>query len=65
MLKRDERRFKVADRDGDLIATRQEFTAFLHPEDYDHMKDVIIQVRFKLLFIPHAPMECLGSPPHF
>ncbi|XP_012681394.1 reticulocalbin-3 isoform X1 [Clupea harengus] len=43
MLKRDERRFKVADRDGDLIATRQEFTAFLHPEDYDHMKDVIIQ----------------------
>ncbi|KAL2101145.1 hypothetical protein ACEWY4_002906 [Coilia grayii] len=43
MLTRDERRFKMADRDGDLIATREEFTAFLHPEDYDHMKDIIIQ----------------------
>lgn len=43
MLRRDERRFKAADRDGDLIATRQEFTAFLHPEDYDHMRDIIVQ----------------------
>ncbi|XP_062388192.1 reticulocalbin-3 isoform X2 [Sardina pilchardus] len=43
MLKRDERRFRAADRDGDLIATREEFTAFIHPEDYDHMKDVIVQ----------------------
>lgn len=43
MLTRDERRFKAADRDGDLIATREEFTAFIHPEDYDHMKDIIVQ----------------------
>ncbi|XP_063047214.1 reticulocalbin-3 isoform X2 [Engraulis encrasicolus] len=43
MLKRDERRFRLADRNGDLIATREEFTAFLHPEEYDHMKDIIIQ----------------------
>jgi len=43
MLKRDERRFRMADRDGDLIATREEFTAFLHPEDYDHMKHIIVQ----------------------
>ncbi|XP_078093363.1 reticulocalbin-1-like [Mustelus asterias] len=42
MYKRDERRFKMADRDGDLIATREEFTAFLHPEEFDFMKSVVI-----------------------
>lgn len=44
MLTRDERRFKTADRDGDGIATRVEFTAFLHPEEFDYMKDVVVQV---------------------
>lgn len=44
MLARDERRFKAADRDGDGIATREEFTAFLHPEEFDHMRDVVVQV---------------------
>lgn len=44
MLIRDERRFKTADRDSDGIATREEFTAFLHPEEYDHMKAVVVQV---------------------
>uniref|UniRef100_A0A1A8KFW6 Reticulocalbin 3, EF-hand calcium binding domain n=1 Tax=Nothobranchius kuhntae TaxID=321403 RepID=A0A1A8KFW6_NOTKU len=43
MLARDERRFKTADRDGDGIATREEFTAFLHPEEFDYMKDVVVQ----------------------
>eukprot|EP00062_Callorhinchus_milii_P025435 gi/632986418/ref/XP_007910227.1/ PREDICTED: reticulocalbin-3 isoform X2 [Callorhinchus milii] len=42
MQSRDERRFKMADKDGDLIATREEFTAFLHPEEFDYMKDVIV-----------------------
>ncbi|XP_014452105.2 reticulocalbin-3 isoform X1 [Alligator mississippiensis] len=42
MLVRDERRFKAADKDGDLVATREEFTAFLHPEEFDYMKDVVI-----------------------
>ncbi|KAM4635818.1 reticulocalbin-3 isoform 2-T2 [Polymixia lowei] len=42
MLIRDERRFKTADRDGDGIATRDEFTAFLHPEEFDHMKGVVV-----------------------
>ena len=44
MLRRDENRFKAADRDGDSIATREEFTAFLHPEEFDHMRDVVVQV---------------------
>ncbi|XP_041820156.1 calumenin-A [Chelmon rostratus] len=43
MMSRDERRFRVADRNGDLIADKQEFTAFLHPEDHEHMKDIVVQ----------------------
>ncbi|KAI1889574.1 hypothetical protein AGOR_G00164310 [Albula goreensis] len=42
MLPRDERRFKSANLDGDLSATREEFTAFLHPEDFEHMKDIVV-----------------------
>uniref|UniRef100_UPI0037E8FBA1 calumenin-A n=1 Tax=Semicossyphus pulcher TaxID=241346 RepID=UPI0037E8FBA1 len=43
MMARDERRFRVADTNGDLIADKVEFTAFLHPEDHEHMKDVVVQ----------------------
>ncbi|XP_076578137.1 calumenin-A [Chaetodon auriga] len=43
MMSRDERRFRVADRNGDLIADKEEFTAFLHPEDHEHMKDIVVQ----------------------
>ncbi|XP_042332580.1 reticulocalbin-3 isoform X1 [Sceloporus undulatus] len=42
MLARDERRFKAADKDGDMSATREEFTAFLHPEEFDYMKDIVV-----------------------
>lgn len=49
MLLRDERRFKTADRDSNGIATRDEFTAFLHPEEYDHMKNVVVQVTLYLV----------------
>lgn len=44
MLPRDERRFKTADVDGDLAATREEFTAFLHPEEFEHMKNIVVLV---------------------
>lgn len=44
MLPRDERRFKAADLDGDLAATREEFTAFLHPEEFEHMKNIVVLV---------------------
>ncbi|CAL8242423.1 unnamed protein product [Merluccius merluccius] len=43
MMARDERRFKIADKNGDLIANKEEFTSFLHPEDYDHMKEIVVQ----------------------
>ncbi|KPP64275.1 reticulocalbin-3-like [Scleropages formosus] len=44
MLTRDERRFKAADGNGDGKATKEEFTAFLHPEEFDHMKNVVVAV---------------------
>ncbi|KPP76259.1 Calumenin-like [Scleropages formosus] len=42
MMSRDERRFKMANKDGDLVANKEEFTAFLHPEEYDYMKDIVV-----------------------
>ncbi|XP_056333780.1 calumenin-B [Danio aesculapii] len=42
MMTRDERRFKMADLDGDLRANKEEFTAFLHPEEFDYMKDIVV-----------------------
>lgn len=44
MLPRDERRFKRADVDGDAAANREEFTSFLHPEEFEHMKDIVVLV---------------------
>lgn len=35
----------MADQDSDLQANKEEFTAFLHPEEYDHMKDIVVLVR--------------------
>lgn len=53
MLPRDERRFKQADLDGDSEATREEFTAFLHPEEFEHMKDIVVLVSSGIAtFIP-------------
>ena len=45
MMSRDERRFKMADLNTDGKANKEEFTAFLHPEEYDHMKDIVVLVR--------------------
>ncbi|KAJ8245650.1 hypothetical protein GJAV_G00273000 [Gymnothorax javanicus] len=42
MMSRDERRFRKADKDGNLIADKEEFTAFLHPEEYEYMKDIVV-----------------------
>ncbi|XP_064540138.1 calumenin-B [Drosophila montana] len=42
MLKRDRRRWAVADQDLDDKLTREEFTAFLHPEEHPTMRDVVL-----------------------
>jgi len=42
MEARDERRWKLADSDHDGKLTKIEFQAFLHPEDADHMRDIVV-----------------------
>uniref|UniRef100_A0A0R3WAE9 Reticulocalbin-3 n=1 Tax=Taenia asiatica TaxID=60517 RepID=A0A0R3WAE9_TAEAS len=41
-LARDQRRFEKADANGDGKLTKEEFAAFLHPEEFDHMRDIVI-----------------------
>jgi hypothetical protein len=43
LLKRDKRRWKLADEDGDNQLTRNEFNSFLHPAEVEHMMDSYIQ----------------------
>lgn len=54
MHARDQRRFKMADKDGDGIATREEFTAFLHPEEFDYMRGVVVQVECHVQTCHHS-----------
>lgn len=42
MLKRDRRRWAAADSDGDDRLTREEFSSFLHPEESEHMRDIVV-----------------------
>lgn len=42
MLTRDERRWKLADKNKDNTLDKEEYSCFTHPEDCDHMKDVIV-----------------------
>lgn len=42
MLKRDRRRWNMADEDQDEALTREEFTGFLHPEEVDKMREIIV-----------------------
>lgn len=44
MVKRDKRRWTAADRDNDGTLTKEEFTDFLHPEEANHMRDIVVQV---------------------
>ena len=43
MISRDERRFKKADLDGDQKLSKEEFVAFLHPENNEAMKDIVVE----------------------
>ncbi|CAH1159696.1 unnamed protein product [Phaedon cochleariae] len=42
MLKRDRRRWATADGDGDDQLTKEEFAAFLHPEETEYMRDIVV-----------------------
>ena len=43
MIGRDERRYKRADKDNDRKLNREEFTAFLHPENDEDMKGIVVE----------------------
>ncbi|XP_018328953.1 calumenin [Agrilus planipennis] len=42
MMNRDRRRWSAADSNGDDKLTKEEFGAFLHPEETEHMKDIVV-----------------------
>lgn len=42
-MKRDQRRWQHADHDQDSHLTIEEFTDFLHPEESQHMKNLVVQ----------------------
>lgn len=42
MINRDRRRWKKADKDGDDRLSKEEFMDFLHPEDAEHMRDIVV-----------------------
>ncbi|XP_061174316.1 calumenin-like isoform X3 [Saccostrea echinata] len=43
MIERDERRWKAADKDGDGYLNKEEFADFLHPEEAEHMRDIVVK----------------------
>lgn len=49
MMNRDKRRWAKADQNGDGQLTKTEFADFLHPEEVEHMKDVVIDVSMQAL----------------
>ncbi|XP_038068256.1 calumenin-B-like isoform X2 [Patiria miniata] len=42
MVRRDKARWASADENKDGVLSREEFTAFLHPENYDRMREVVV-----------------------
>jgi len=40
----DERRWKLADTDGDSMLSKAEYSHFLHPEEAQHMRESLIEV---------------------
>nr|XP_016993252.2 calumenin-B [Drosophila takahashii] len=53
LLKRDRNRWASADEDLDDNLTREEFTAFLHPEEHPRMKEVVLRETFSDLDKDH------------
>jgi len=43
-VKRDKRRWELADIDGNKLLSRSEFHIFIHPEQAEHMKHLVVQV---------------------
>jgi len=43
MIERDQRRWKAADKDKDNKLSKEEFQDFLHPEEAEHMRDIVVE----------------------
>ena len=43
MIGRDERRWKVADADNDTMIDQKEYECFMHPEDCERMRDIVVK----------------------
>ena len=43
MMRRDKRRWTLADKNNDGSLSKEEFADFLHPEESDHMRQVIVE----------------------
>ena len=59
MIRRDKRRWALADHDNDGLLTKEEFADFLHPEESSSMKDVVVDVCLCCRAIVLAFIECL------
>lgn len=59
MLARDRRRWSVADRDGDDNLTRAEFVEFLHPEESEHMRDIVVAETLEDIDKGDYSMRCI------
>nr|XP_039254292.1 calumenin-B-like [Styela clava] len=46
MIARDEKRWKVANLDNNDYLSVEEFQSFLHPEEFSHMRDVVLDETF-------------------
>ncbi|XP_046364824.2 calumenin-B-like isoform X2 [Haliotis rufescens] len=42
MIQRDKRRWEKADKDRDSKLSKEEFMDFLHPEDAEHMREIVV-----------------------
>ncbi len=64
MENRDQRRWAIADEDDDGALNKIEFKHFLHPEEAEHMRDIVVQVRVtgvnhaKLCFSSFSDFHC-------
>ena len=50
MIERDFRRWKQADKNQDGKLSKEEFQDFLHPEEAEHMRGVVVDVSFAYIF---------------
>ena len=46
MIIRDKRRWKQADLNKDSFLSKDEFIHFLHPEEAEHMREIVVMVTY-------------------